>query len=156
MCSVEPSMTAILCSASVGAGLRHALALTAGLALGGCAGAGPSEEDEVRATLAAFGRAAAARDGRTLCDRLLARSLVEEVERSGLPCAVAMRTALRKVRDPQLVVGRVSVEGARARAEVRMSAGGQPPARDEVRLVKSEGRWRIVATRTLGDEERRG
>ena len=131
----------------VGAPRRHALALGAGLALAGCGGGGPSDDEQVRATLQAFGRAAAARDYQTLCDRLIAPTLVQRLQRIGLPCEVALEQGLGEVRDPRLAVGRVTVEGDRARAEVRSSARGEEPSRDVIGLVRAseDDPWRIAS-----------
>jgi len=42
-------------------------------------------------------------------------------------------------------VGRVTVEGDRARAEVRTSARGQEPSQDVIRLVRVAEGWRIAS-----------
>jgi hypothetical protein len=120
--------------------LAPALAL---LLAAGCGDQGPTPEQEVRSTVAAFGRATAAKDYQALCDRLLAPSLVEEVESIGLPCEVAMRRGLGDVRDPQLTIGRVQVEGERATVEVRTSAAGEEPSQDTLRLLRVDGAWKI-------------
>jgi hypothetical protein len=147
MCSVEPSMPPILCSGPVGAPRRYALALGASLALVACGESGPTDEEQVRDVLAAFGRAAAARDYRALCDRLLAPALAQRVQRIGLPCEVALEEGLGAVEDPRLAVGPVTIEGDRARAEVRSSARGEAPSRDVVELARSaaDGRWRLAS-----------
>jgi hypothetical protein len=130
----------------VGARTRHTLALAAGLALAGCGEAGPSDEEQVREVLSEFGRATAARDYAALCDRLLARDLVDEVQRSGLSCEAALAKGLSGVREPRLAVGRITVTGDRAQAEVRSSARGEEPSRDVVELVRGDdGDWRIAS-----------
>ena len=111
--------------------------------LAGCGEQGPSDEQQVRDVVAAFGRATAAKDYRALCDRLLAPSLVEQVKQIGLPCEVALEHGLGRVRDPRLTVGRVTVDDDKAKAEVRTSAANEAPSRDTLELVKVEGRWRI-------------
>jgi hypothetical protein len=131
----------------VGAPRRYALALGAGLALAACGESGPSDEEQVRATVLAFGRAAAARDYRTLCDHLLATTLVERLQRIGLQCEVALEQGLGEVRDPRLAIGRVTVDGDRARAEVRSSARGEEPSRDVIGLVRAseDAPWRVTS-----------
>jgi hypothetical protein len=129
----------------VGARTRHALALAAGLTLVGCGERGPSEEEQVRRVVAAFGTAAGARDYALLCDRLLAPALVRTVQRAGLTCEAALGKALGEVREIRLAIGRVTVTGDRARAEIRSSARGEEPSRDVVELVKADGRWRIAS-----------
>ena len=122
--------------------LAPALAL---LLLAGCGDEAPPPEDQVRTTVAAFGRATAAKDYGTLCDRLLAPSLVDDVESVGLPCEAALRRGLGDVQDPRLSIGRISVEGEHASAEIRTSAAGQTPSRDTLRLVKVDGSWKIAS-----------
>jgi hypothetical protein len=118
--------------------------LAAAFTLGGC-GSGPSDTDQVRSAVLAFGRATAAKDYRRMCDRLLAPRLVEKVKQVGLPCEVALQKGLGKVHDPKLVVGRIAVDGDSATADVRTSARGQAPSRDTLKLTKVGGRWRIAS-----------
>jgi hypothetical protein len=120
--------------------LAPALAL---LLVAGCGDQGPTPEEEVRSTVAAFGRATAAKDYQALCDRILASSLVEEVESIGLPCEVALRQGLGDVREPRLTIGTVRVNGDRATAEVRTAAAGEEPSQDTLRLLRVDEDWRI-------------
>jgi len=115
------------------------------LILVGCGDQGPTPEQQVRSTVVEFGRATAAKDYQALCDRLLAPSLIEDVESVGLPCEVALRQALGKVRDPRLTIGRVEVREDRASAEIRTSAAGEEPSRDTLELVNLDGTWRITS-----------
>jgi hypothetical protein len=125
--------------------LAPALAL---LILVGCGDRGPTPEEQVRSTVTEFGRATAAKDYQTLCDRLLAPSLVEEVESIGLPCEVALRPGLEEVREPRLTIGRVEVREDRASAEIRTSAAGEEPSRDTLELVNLDGTWKISSLGT--------
>jgi hypothetical protein len=125
--------------------LATALAL---LILAGCGDQGPTPEEQVRSTVTEFGRATAAKDYQTLCDRLLAPSLVEEVESVGLPCEAAMRQGLRDVRDPRLTIGTIEVRDDRATAEVRTSAAGEEPSQDTLELVNLDGAWKISSLGT--------
>jgi hypothetical protein len=120
--------------------LAPALAL---LLVAGCGDDGPTPEEEVRATVASFGRATADKDYQALCDRLLAPSLVEEVESIGLPCEVAMQRGLGDVREPRISIGTVRVDGERASAEVRTAAAGEEPSQDTLRLLRIGDVWRI-------------
>ena len=124
------------------------LALAAALA--GCGSREPSDEEKVRTMLGAFAEATEKKDYQRLCDKVFARELLRGISEIGLPCEVAMRNALEDVENPRLTVGRVSVDGARASAEVRTSAEGQEPSRDTVRLVKVEDEWRVSS---LADAE---
>ena len=109
----------------------------------GCGEDEPTDEEQVRDAVAAFGKATAAKDYQQLCDRLLAPELVEEVKQIGLPCEVALQQGLGDVEEPSLTIGRVTVQGDKARAEVRTTATGQPPSRDTLELVRIDERWRI-------------
>jgi hypothetical protein len=113
------------------------------LLLAGCGDQGPTPEEQVRATVVEFGRATAAKDYNALCDRLLAPSLIEDVESIGLPCEVALQRAYEDLRDPRLSIGRVEVHGERASAQVRTSASGQEPSEDTLQLVNENGTWKI-------------
>jgi hypothetical protein len=125
----------------------------AALALGGCGGGdGPSDETQVRDTLRTFATAVEKRDYQTLCDEVFAPKLLQGLESIGLPCEVALaRSTLSQVKDPQLTVGEVTVDGKSASAEVRTSSEGRKPSSDTVELVKISGRWRVAA---LGAPER--
>jgi hypothetical protein len=121
------------------------LLLTAALALTGC-GAGkkaPSDEDQVRTTVLAFGRASAHKDYVTLCQQILSPSLVAAVRDRGIPCELALKHFLGGVRAPRVTVVKVTVKGKRAQAVTRSQAAGQPPSRDVVKLVKTGDGWRI-------------
>ena len=125
--------------------LAPALAL---LVLAGCGEQGPTPEEQVRSTVTDFGRATAAKDYQALCDRILAPSLVEDVESIGLPCEVALRQGLGDVREPRLTIGRIVVGEDEATAEIRTSASGEEPSRDTLRLVYLDGTWMISSLGT--------
>jgi hypothetical protein len=118
------------------------------LALAGCGDSEPTDEEQVRTTLTAFSRATAAKDYQTLCDRLLAPSLIADLKKIGLPCEIALEQGLRDVKQPRLIVGAVTVNGKRATAEVRSSAEGQAPSKDTVELVRTDKGWRISSLAT--------
>jgi hypothetical protein len=114
--------------------------------LAGCGGSsGPTDEQLVARTVSSFGRATAAKDYRTLCERILAPSLVEKVEAIGLPCEKALDKSLGRVRDPRLTIGKVTVTGSRATAEIRTSASAQAPSRDVLELERVRGTWRVTS-----------
>ena len=118
------------------------------LVLVGCGEGGPTPEEQVRTTVAAFGRATAAKDYQRLCDQLLAPSLVEDVESIGLPCEVALRQGLGRVREPRLTIGRIQVKDDTASAEVRTAAAGEEPSKDTLELVNLDGEWKISSLGT--------
>jgi hypothetical protein len=122
-----------------------AAAALAAVLLAGCGDSGPSAEQQVRTTLAEFGRATAAKDYQALCDRVFAPQLVRKLTQIGLPCEVAMQQSFGEVTDPRLTIGKVTVaKGEKsAKAEVRTSATGQAPSQDTVELVPVKDGWRV-------------
>ena len=125
--------------------IRPLLVLLAACALAGCGDSGPSDEQQIRSTLAEFRRATAARDYQALCDRILAPKLIEAVKRIGLPCEVALQKGIGDLRDPHLTVGAIDVSDDKATAEVRSSAAGEKPSQDTVELVRVGDSWRIAS-----------
>jgi Putative lumazine-binding len=118
--------------------------LLASAALAGCGG-GPTDEEQVRATVDAFSRATAAKDYDKMCKQLLAPKLLDQVRQAGLPCEVALSKGLSGVRDPKVSVGRITVDGDSATADVRTTARGEEPSRDTLQLTRIDGRWRIAS-----------
>jgi Putative lumazine-binding len=126
--------------------VRYAALLVVAASLAaGCGEPEPSDEELVRETVTAFGRATADKDFQALCDRILAPKLIERVEQIGLPCEAALREGLGEVEDPRLTIGRITVRGEQATAEVRSSAAGQEPSRDTLQLTKVGEEWRIAS-----------
>ena len=126
--------------------MRRALtALALALALAGCGDSGPTDEEQVRATLTDFSRATAAKDYQTLCDRILAPSLIADLKKIGLPCEIALQQGLGDVKQPRLLVGAVTVKGKTAAAQVRTSAEGQAPSSDTIELEHTDKGWRIAS-----------
>jgi hypothetical protein len=115
------------------------------LVLVGCGEAGPTPEEQVRTTVSEFGRATAAKDYKTMCSRLLAPDLIEDVEQLGLPCERALKQGLDQVKDPRLTIGAVDIDGTDATAEVRTSAAGEEPSKDTLKLVNVNGTWKIAS-----------
>jgi hypothetical protein len=118
--------------------------LLAFAAFAGCGG-GPTDEQQVRSTVDAFSRATAAKDYDKMCKQLLAPKLLEQVRQAGLPCEVALSKGLGGVKDPKLTIGKITVDGDSATADVRTSARGEPPSRDTLKLSRIDGRWRIAS-----------
>jgi hypothetical protein len=118
--------------------------LLAFAALAGCGG-GPTDEQQVRSTVDAFSRATAAKDYDKMCKELLAPKLLEQVRQAGLPCEVALSKGLGSIKDPKLTVGKITVDGDSATADVRTSARGEAPSRDTLKLSRIDGRWRIAS-----------
>jgi hypothetical protein len=114
----------------------------------GCGESEPTQEEQVRTTLTAFSRATAAKDYQALCDKLLAPSLISDLKKIGLPCEIALQQGLGEVREPRLIIGRVTVKGKTAVAEVRTTAEGEAPSKDTVELARTEAGWRIASLAT--------
>jgi Putative lumazine-binding len=129
-------------------GVRYLAPAVALLILAGCGDQGPTPEEQVRSTVAEFGRATAAKDYGTLCDRLLAPALIEDVESIGLPCEAALRQGLGDVEEPRLTIGRIEIRDDEASAEVRTSAAGEEPSQDTLELVNLDGTWKISSLGT--------
>ena len=127
---------------------RPLLLVLAVCALAGCGDSGPSDEQQIRAALAEFERATAARDYQALCDRVLAPELIETVKQIGLPCELALQKGFEDVENPRLTVGAVKVDDDTATAEVRSSAAGEDPSQDTIELVRVRGGWRIASLGT--------
>jgi hypothetical protein len=108
---------------------------------------GRDDEALVRDALARYEKASAEKDVQTLCDELFASSYVRQTASSGLPCEVALRTALAEVRNPMLDVLSVEVNGDRALARVRGTAAGQVPGESNYTLVRENDSWRILPPR---------
>jgi len=120
------------------------LFLAAIVLLAGCGG-GPSDTEQVHATVEAFGKATAAKDYQTLCDDLLSPKLIEKLESVGLPCEVALKQGLGDVQAPTLTVGEIKVDGDAATAQVNSTAQGQAPSKDVLKLQRVNGKWRIAS-----------
>jgi hypothetical protein len=117
--------------------------LTVTILAAGCGG--QSDEQQVAATVSAFGRATASKDYRALCDRILSPKLIEQVEEIGLPCEQALQKALGGVQNPRLTIGKVTVDGDDATAQIRTSATGQAPSSDVLKLQRVKDGWRIAS-----------
>ena len=130
--------------------MRSGLLAALALLLAGCGQSGPTDEDLVRRTVLDFGQATAAKDYRSLCRRILSPALVEEVRSIGLPCEVALEQGLGEVREPRLTVGRITIDGDRASAQVQTSAANQDPSRDTLRLERVNGQWRVASLGASG------
>lgn len=110
--------------------------------LSGC-GSGSSAQTQVRSTLDRLGRAVAAHDYVTVCDKLLAPNLTDQFSAIGLPCATGLARGFGAARSPRLSVRSVSVSGTRATAVVHTTAANQPPSDDTVALERVQGSWRV-------------
>ena len=122
--------------------MRAVPALLVVLLLAAC---GDSDSDQVRDAVERFGAASARHDYQQICDDLISRGLVENVEEIGLPCELAFKRGLEDVRKPKLTIRKVQVRGKRALVNVHSTAAGQKPSDDVIELVKEDDKWRISA-----------
>jgi hypothetical protein len=108
---------------------------------------GPTEDAraDVQSVLDRYEQASRDKDATTLCDELYASSYVQQIAATGQPCEVAVRIALRDVRNLTLQVLSIDVDGDRAVAHVRGSAAGQVPADANYTLLREHGMWRILS-----------
>jgi hypothetical protein len=133
------------------------MALGAGAApLSGC---GASDHDQVQAKVEQFLHATATKDYRTLCNQVLAPSLLERLAAGGIPCEQAMQIGLGGVQGPILSIGRILVNGQRASAITLTGARGQRGSIDAIELIKTGQGWRVTSLESpltaLGRSSRR-
>jgi hypothetical protein len=115
------------------------------LAAAGCGDSGTTPADAARDVVTKFGAASAKKDYQTICDKLIARSLSDNVEEFGLPCELAFKQGLDAVVRPKLVIRRLTVKGDTAKVTIRTTAANQPPSDDTLTLRRIDGEWRISA-----------
>jgi hypothetical protein len=131
-------------------GLRGGIAVTlvasATALFAGCGG--QSDRDAVTAKVNQFLKATAGKDYRTLCEQILAPSLVARLKAGGIQCEQAMKISLANVKSPRLSIGRVDVHGAKASVITLTTAAGQEASIDAIELIKTGGGWRVAALGT--------
>jgi hypothetical protein len=109
------------------------------------AGCGASAQQEIKAKLQQFARAASHQDYGTICRQVLAPSLVEHLTANGIACEEAMQVAFNGVTDPSLSVGKVTIKGQTATAVTLSMARNQPSELDAIKLVNTDSGWRVSA-----------
>jgi len=130
---------------------RAAVVLVLALVAGGCGGKDtPPDTEQVRSTLVEFGRASASHDYKAMCERF-APVLITKLRQVGLECEQALEQGLGQVKSPKLSVGKITVDGDNAHAEVRTSAEGQSPSDDTIELRRVNGTWRIASLGNAGE-----
>ncbi len=117
--------------------------------IAGCGGDGKpkagSDEARVRSVVRQFATASARKDYQAICDRLIARSLAQSVERYGLPCELAFKQGLQDVKGARLRIDGVRVSGTTAFVDVHSTAAAQAPSDDTLKLARGAKGWQIVA-----------
>jgi hypothetical protein len=121
-----------------------AVAVVAYLVLSG--GGGESgDAKQVRATLAQYTAASDRKDYATICRRILAPHLLDQMRQIRLPCRSALARGLGSVQSPTLTVKSVKVNGTTALADVHAGAANQAPLDGTIELVKVGGQWRVLS-----------
>jgi hypothetical protein len=118
--------------------------------LAGCGGgkkpqpkpiSGPAKE--VAAVVAQLEKATAQKDFSTICDDLLAESTRKQA--GGVDCPAVLEARARGVARPRIAIQGIEVQGERAQVRVRTTATGQAATIDVLRLVRENGRFRVIA-----------
>ncbi len=109
------------------------------------AGCGASQGQEVEAKVQQFAHATASHDYATLCNDVLAPSLIAHLTAAGLTCRQAMKIFTSSVHNPTLTVSKVSVDGVTASATVRAQATGQTASVQSITLVRTDHGWRLAS-----------
>jgi hypothetical protein len=115
-----------------------AAALT--LVLAGC---GTSEHDQVQAKVQQLIKATTHKDYKTLCDQVLAPRLLSRLAAYGVPCQQAMALGLQNVRQPQLAIGGIVINGNKASVTTITTATGQQSSLRAIELVNTSNGWRV-------------
>ena len=109
---------------------RPPLLVLALCVLVGCGDSGPSDEEQIRSTLAQFGTATGKRDYGAVCERVLAPKLVQSLERDGDGEGRPRHRAgalQRRGPGPQRGHGRARQGGRRVADRVARDTLGGPP-----------------------------
>ena len=116
--------------------------LLASLALGGC---GASQSSQVKAKVMQFATAAHGHDYATICAQVLAPTLLEDIAAGGISCEKALSLALGSVRGARLVIGTITVTGARASVVTLTQARGEKASLATLELTRTSAGWRIAS-----------
>jgi hypothetical protein len=103
--------------------------------------AGPAKD--VATTIQRFQKATAARDFATICEQLLAAATRREA--GGDQCPDVLDQRARGIRRPRIRIVAIEVQGDRAQARVRTTATGQAVTTNVIRLVREDGRFRVLS-----------
>jgi hypothetical protein len=106
-------------------------------------GCGTSDRDLVQAKVQQFVSATAHHRYATLCNEVLAPSLLAHLRDDGIPCVKALELGDAKVVEPALAIGQVQVHGSTASVTTITTAKGQEASLDAIELVKTNAGWRI-------------
>ena len=125
--------------------------LLAVAALAGCSGddserePGPAEgaAQQVAAVIDRLESATRRGDFDVICDDLFAQAA--RVRAGGDDCAELLRSTAGDVREPNIRILSIRIDGERADVRVRSQAEGQAPLEDTIELVREDPGYRIAA-----------
>jgi hypothetical protein len=100
------------------------------------------DQGQVAALVDRLAEAGAKGDAETICNEILARSLVTELKSAGGDCVTEMDRAIKDASDYDLQVQSVKIAGSTATAQVRQGKRGQVAT---FSFVKENGKWRASA-----------
>lgn len=102
---------------------------------------GPAKQ--VSTTIQQLQTATAKRDFTKVCEQLLAAATRKEA--GGDQCPDVLDQRARGVSRPRIKILSIEVQGDQAQARVRTTAIGQAPVSNLIRLVREDGRFRILS-----------
>jgi len=123
-----------------------AMTVCAATALAGCSG---SARDQIQAKVQQLTQAVSDHDYKSICDQILAPSLVAHLVRNQISCEEAMRVALSSVHDPVISIGKIEVSGRRATVITLTVARGQRASLAALELLDTGQGWRISSLGSL-------
>jgi hypothetical protein len=109
-------------------------------------GCGATSGNQVRQKIEQYVHAEATGDAKTLCDQVLAPTLLARLAGAGLSCEKAMKIHLTSVHDPFLSIGRVTIHGKNAQVIALTGAHCQQAGIYQINLVSTSNGWRIAST----------
>src|SRR3954465_15321060 len=121
-----------------------------GLLVVGCGGgkspapkpvSGPAKE--AAAVIEELEKATAQKDFPRICDDLLAAATRKQA--GGDQCPAVLGARARGVSRPRIRIQGIEVQGDHALVRVRTTAAGQAPTTDVVRLIRENGRYRVLS-----------
>jgi hypothetical protein len=102
---------------------------------------GPAKQ--VAAVIQRLEKATAEGDFRTICDDLLAAATRRQA--GDKDCADVLDQRARGVRRPRIRIQSIDVRGDQAVVRVRTTASGQAATSDVIRLVRENGKFRVLS-----------
>jgi hypothetical protein len=118
--------------------------------IAGCGGGGNGKPKpitgaakEVAGVIQRLEKATARHDFTTICDDLLAAATRRQA--GGNDCPAVLDQRARGVRRPHIHIRSIDVQGDQALVRVSTTATGQDPTPDAIRLVRENGKFRVLS-----------